>query len=380
MVAVQQRRSVLDPYLGLLNGPHTMGRGVVFWVGFVIVIGVMASFPEYMRRYDIINFSNFLISGFLALSLSLIWGYCGILSLGQAAFHGIGGYAFGIVALNLFNAHGNTDVAFIAGIAVPVIFAALIGAVMFYARLRGVYIAILMLVVSLLIGTFMRQTADPSYTVGAAYLGGMNGLRPASVDDPLLPNLIFGIGSAVIELDGRSREFYYFVLGLLVAVYLGLRCLVNSSYGYLLVGCREDPDRTETFGYDVRIIQLSVFCLAAAIAGLSGVLYTAWGTYIHPDGFGVAPNILVVIWVAVGGRKDLGAAIAGAIVLEWVSLRLAAQGEMSLLVLGAILVLVMLIAPNGLAISVGDRLRWLHDRLLRRERTPDRAANLPEER
>ena len=144
-----------------------MGRGVAFWVGFVIVVAVLASFPEYMRRYDIINLSNFLISGFLALSLSLIWGYCGVLSLGQAAFHGIGGYAYGIVALNLFNAHGNTDLAFFAGILVPVVFAAIIGGIMFFARLRGVYIAILMLVVSLLIGTFMRQTADPSYTIGA---------------------------------------------------------------------------------------------------------------------------------------------------------------------------------------------------------------------
>ena len=93
-------------------------------------------------------------------------------------------------------------------------------------------------------------------------------------------------------------------------------------------------------------------------------LYTAWGTYIHPDGFGVAPNILVVIWVAVGGRKDLGAAIAGAIVLEWVSLRLAAEGEIAFLVLGAILVGVMLIAPNGLGITIGDYIRRGHDRAI----------------
>jgi ABC-type branched-subunit amino acid transport system permease subunit len=331
-----------------------MGRRLPFWLGFIAVIVLLALAPEYLRRYDIINFSNFLISGFLALSLSLIWGYCGVLSLGQAAFFGIGGYAYGIVALNLLNQHGNTDVAFLAGIIVPMIFAGIIGGIMFYARLRGVYIAILMLVVSLLIGMFMRQTADPSYTLGEAYLGGMNGLRPASASAPLLPSLIFGIGDWVIELDGRSASFYYFVLGLLTITYLGLRCLVNSSYGYLLVGCRENPDRTETFGYDVRLIQLSVFCLAAGIAGLSGVLYTAWGTYIHPDGFGVGPNILVVIWVAVGGRKDLGCALLGALVLEWASLRLVSEGEIALLVLGAILVFAMLLAPRGLAITLGE--------------------------
>ena len=362
---MNNKGSVLDKYLWLLNGPQTMGRGVPFWVGFLAIVVVLALGPEFLSRYQIINFSNFLISGFMALSLCLIWGYCGVLSLGQAAFFGLGGYGYGVVAINFLNTHGNTNIAFVAGIVIPVVFAAIIGLVMFYARLRGVYIAILMLVISLVIGTFMRQTADPSYTIGAAYLGGMNGLRPASPDDPLLPSLIFGFYDSVQEFDGRSVSFYYLALGLLVAVYLGLRCLVNSSFGFLMVGCREDPDRTETFGYDVRLIQLSVFCLSAAIAGLAGTLYTAWGTFIHPDGFGVAQNILVVIWVAVGGRKDLGAALVGALVLEWISLKLASEGEYGLLVMGAILVTVMLLAPTGVVTTISDQIGRLTGRRAR---------------
>ena len=368
------RGSVLDRYLGRLNGPQTLGRGVPFWIGFVILIVALALSPEFLSRYQIINFSNFLISGLLALSLGLIWGYCGILSLGQAAFFGIGGYAYGIIALNLLNDHGNTNLAVLGGIVVPALFAAIVGAIMFFARLKGVYIAILMLVVSLLLGLFMRQTADPSYVIGAAYLGGMNGLRPASPDDPLLPSLILGFGESVLELDGRSIEFFYFMLGLVTVVYLGLRWLVNSSYGYLLIGCREDPDRTETFGYDVRLIQLGVFCISAALAGLSGTLYTAWGTYIHPDGFSVAPNILVVIWVAVGGRKDLGAALLGSVLLNWLSLRLASEGEYSLLILGAILVLVMLLAPEGIFVTLA---RWLTRGRRRREAAAASDAALP---
>lgn len=365
-----RRSTGLDRYLGRLNGPQTLGRGPLFWGGFVAVVVALLLSPEFLSRYDIINFSNFLISGLLALSLCLIWGYCGILSLGQAAFFGIGGYAYGIIALNLLNDHGNTDIALIGGIIVPMIFAALFGAIMFYARLKGVYIAILMLVVSLLLGLFMRQTADPSYVIGAAYLGGMNGLRPASPDDPLLPSLILGFGESVLELDGRSIAFFYFMVGIVAVVYLALRWLVNSSYGYLLIGCREDAHRTETFGYDVRLIQLGVFCISAAIAGLSGTLYTAWGTYIHPDGFNVAPNILVVIWVAVGGRKDLGAALLGSMVLNWISLRLASEGEYSLLILGAILVLVMLLAPEGIFVTIG---RWF-ERLTRRGPSAAQAA------
>ena len=125
----------LDRYLGLLNGPQTMGRGTVFWLGFVIVVGLVFFAPKYLSRYEIISFSNFMISGFLALSLSLLWGYCGILSLGQAAFYGIGGYTYGIVALNLLNTQGNTHIALIAGVVVPAAFAAVIGGVMFFARL-----------------------------------------------------------------------------------------------------------------------------------------------------------------------------------------------------------------------------------------------------
>ena len=102
-------------------------------------------------------------------------------------------------------------------------------------------------------------------------------MRPASPDDPLLPSLIFGFGSTQMEFDGRSVEFFYLILGLLVAVYLGLRWLVNSRFGYIIVAVREDSHRTETYGYDIRLIQLTVFCIAAALAGLAGVLYTSWG-------------------------------------------------------------------------------------------------------
>lgn len=318
-----------------------------------LALALLVALPFLVSRYQVITGSNFLISAILALSLCLIWGYCGILSLGQAAFYGIGGYAYGIVGLNLLEAHGNTQLAILAGILAPALFAALVGGLMFYSRLKGVYVAILMLVTSLLLGLFMRQTAGPSYAIGAANLGGMNGLGPARPSDPQIPSLIFGFGENVLEFDGRSRAFYWLALGVVVAIYLALRWLVNSSYGYVLVACREDADRTETFGYDVRLVQLSVFCLSAGLAGLAGTLYTAWGTYIHPDGFSVAPNILVVIWVAIGGRKDLTSVVVSTLALSWISLELAAWGEISLLVLGALLVVSMLVAPEGIVATLG---------------------------
>lgn len=338
------------------EGPQTLGRGAGFWTGFAVVVALLALSPLVVSRFQIINLSNFLIFGLLAMSLCLIWGYCGILSLGQALFLGLGGYAFGIAGINLIADHGNTMVAVLAGIAVPALFALVIGAIMFYAELKGVYVAILMMVVARLFEVFFLQTADPSYHIGGAALGGFNGLQPATAADPELPSLTLGLGSFTREFDGRSIEFFHLVLGIVVVVYLALRALVNSSFGYLLVGIREDAARTETFGYDVRLIQLAVFCLSAAIAGLSGVLYTAWGTYIHPNTFSIAANVLPVIWVGVAGRKDLTAALAGALVLQWISLQLAAQGEYALIVMGLILVVGMMVAPEGVVIEMVRRL------------------------
>jgi urea transport system permease protein len=338
------------------NGPQTLGNSRAFWLFWLIALLAFALLPCFASRYQVLTASNFFISAMLALSLCLIWGFAGILSLGQAAFFCVGGYAYGIVGINLVETSGESISAVLAAIAAPAALALVVGAMMFYSRLKGVYVAILTLVVSLLLGLFMRQTADPSYAIGGAYLGGMNGLGPATPNDPAIPNLTFGFGQYAFEVDGRSAGFYWVVLAALVIVYLGLRWLVNSSFGYLLVAVREDERRTETFGYDVRLIQLSVFTLSAALAGFAGALYTAWGTYIHPDGFSVGPNILVVIWVAVGGRKDLTSVVISALALSWISIELATWGEISLLVLGFILVGAMLVAPEGVIATVGSRL------------------------
>jgi ABC-type branched-subunit amino acid transport system permease subunit len=351
-MAVFRRSSLLSG----LNGPQTLGNSRTFWTVWLIGLVAFALLPCMASRYQVLTASDFMISAILALSLCLIWGFAGILSLGQAAFFCVGGYAYGIVGINLVETTGESVSALIAGVVAPALLAIAVGAMMFYGRLKGVYVAILMLVVSLLLGLFMRQTADPNYAIGGAYLGGMNGLGPATPNDPAIPSLTFGFGQHSVEIDGRSAGFYWVALSALVAVYLGLRWLVNSSFGYLLVAVREDERRTETFGYDVRLIQLAVFTLSAALAGFAGALYTAWGTYIHPDGFSVGPNILVVIWVAVGGRKDLTSVVLSTLALSWISIELATWGEISLFVLGFILVAAMLAAPEGVFATIGARL------------------------
>lgn len=338
-----------------MRDSQEMGRTPLFWVVFVLVVAAAAALPNWLSRYDLLNLSYIMTTVFVALGLCLIWGYCGILSLGQGVFLGVGGYAYGIVGINLIEEHGNTNLALLAGLIAPVLVAALIGWIMFYARLKGVYVAILMLVTTLVVETFLNQTAGPQWYVGKAHLGGNNGLGRFSADIHEPPSLLLGFGEQVIEFTGKSRAFYYLTLALIVVAYLALRRLVNSRFGRIIVAIREDPDRTESLGYDVRLIQLVVFCIGALLAGLSGILYVSWGNFITPAVFGVTNNILPVIWVAVGGRRSLTATILSTLLLVWGSQKLAAQGEYAFVILGSLLVLVMMFLPEGMISSLVER-------------------------
>jgi urea transport system permease protein len=352
----------------LINGRIEPGRSPLFWVGFAILLGVAIAMPFMIGRYALLNLNSFMLMTFLAMGLALLWGFGGILSLGQSAFLGLGGYAYGIIAINLAGTAGQTGFALVGALVCVVLFSFVLSWIIFYGRVRGVYVAIIMLVVTLLIETFLNQTAGPQWTVGAASLGGNNGLGRFSGAIQELPSLSIGFGDASLVLAGPSRAFYYITLALIVIVYLALRMLVNSRFGVALTAVREDPDRAETLGYDVRLLQAVAFAIGAALAGLSGVLYVSWGNFITPSVFGVASNILPVIWVAVAGRRSLAAALLGAIALQWGSQTLALQGEYALVIQGALLVVAVLLLPEGL-ISTGQVLGRLRGRLATGPRT-----------
>ena len=124
---------------------------------------------------------------FVAMGLSLIWGCGNILSFGQMAFVGIGGYVYGIIAINTLDAVGNTIPALLGGIIIPFLVAALLGYFVFYGRVSGVYVSIMTLVFTLVLETFMGQTAGDKWRVGKALLGGYNGMTN-------IPSINFGSG------------------------------------------------------------------------------------------------------------------------------------------------------------------------------------------
>jgi branched-chain amino acid transport system permease protein len=330
-------------WLSGFNGPQTLGRGRGFWGAFVATVLLLAAAPFLVESFVVNNLAYFLLWTFMALGLSVIWGYAGILSFGQTAFFGLAGYGYGVISINLGDAHGLTWVAFAGALLLPTVFAAVVGYFMFYGGVRDVFVGIVTLSITLVMETFMAQTAGPEWAIGSARLNGFNGMSN------MPPLTVPGVGENGLVLEGNA--LYWFVLGLAVLVYLGLRRLLNSRFGNVLVAIRENPDRAEMLGYDVRLYQLAAFTVGGTLAGISGVLYTTWGSYITPSAMGLTAAALPIVWTAAGGRKDITTTLVATVFLLWMSQTLAVQGaQYALVLMGAILLLVVLLAPDGLVL------------------------------
>ncbi|MFC7249275.1 urea ABC transporter permease [Halomicroarcula sp. GCM10025324] len=325
--------------LSRFEGPNTIGNSRGFWIGFAVALAGALVYPLLVGGYQAGNTALFLLYGILALSLSVVWGYTGVLSFGQVVFFGFAGYTFGIVSLNLGSTLGIT-VAIPVAIAVATVVAFVLGYFMFYGRVTGVFVAIITLVTTVVMQTFMAQTAGAEWAIGAVKLGGFNGM-------PGIPNIALGVEGASVSFSGVL--FYWLVLALLVLTYLGSRALVNGRFGYAMVGVREDEDRIEMLGYDVRRVKLTVFTLGGAMSGLSGVLYASWGNYIDPSVFTLTFATLPVIWVTVGGRESLLGAVIATVSLEWFRQQLSITGsEFALVVVGLLLLFIVLVLPDGI--------------------------------
>lgn len=325
----------------ILNGPMELGHGLIFWTVFSVFSLLLFSYAFVGSVFSLSNLSIFFAYVPMGLGLGLLWGYGGVLSFGQAAFFGLAGYGYGIVAGNLIGTPGGTVLAAVFGVVATMVVAAAFAYFVFYGQVSGWIIPLLTLVLSLILETFMGQTAGYQWRVGRVLLGGYNGMTG-------IPSLKLGL-----EFTGATMAYYLLVIGIMFFVYLALRILVNSRYGYAIAGVREDPERTRMLGYNVNFIQVQVFTLAAGLAGLSGVLYVSWGNYMNPSSMGLLGATLPVIWTAVGGRNSLLAVLLSTVTLRWLADALAVRGgEYAFLILGALLLATMLFFPNGIVVSV----------------------------
>jgi ABC-type branched-subunit amino acid transport system permease subunit len=313
-----------------------VARGEI--AAFALAALLIALLPLVVGPFRVVQLTVFLIYGMLALSLDLIWGVAGILSFGQAALFGIGGYSYGIVAINT----GLPLLGLVASIAVPAAVAAVLGYASFYGRVAPMFFAIITLIVTLILYQVMGSTADPRYAIGAARLGGYNGMTMIPTPGSELPYL----AGPPLSPGG----LFYLAGGLLLATLVSCVALTRSSFGRILQGIRENEQRAELLGFDIRWRKTAVFISAGAIAGLAGGLFAAWGNFINPEVFSLPQAALVVVWVLVGGRGTLYGAVLGAAAVQFLSSYLGAAGSSyTPLMLGTALLVIVLFFRGGLA-------------------------------
>jgi len=351
--------SALSRLAAPFEGPQTLGRGPVFWCVVLAVVLLAAAYPLTTDGYTVGNIAYFFTWCFMALGLCLIWGYGGALSFGQTAFFGLAGYAYGVLTINFGAGSGKGLAAVLLAVLASAALAAGVGYFLFFGRIAGVFLGIVTLSLTLVFERFMAQTAGPEWRIGAARLNGFNGMGGMPALTLPAPG-----GDLVLIPD---TGLYYALLVLLVVVYLGLRALVNSRFGNVLVAIRENPERAAMLGYDVRRYQLAAFVVGSALAGLSGVLYTAWGQYITPSSMGITTAALPIVWVAVGGRSDLTAALAGTLAVLAGFQALTIYGsQYALVAMGALLLMTVLLAPEGIFVTIAR----LAQRSVARRRAP----------
>ena len=344
----ERRRS---PLAQVLRVPREIPLGVV-----LLLVGALVAFsvPDFRAQ----EWSLWVIYGLLALSFTFVWGHGGIFSFGQAAFFGIGGYAYSVAGINFSTLTGETISALVIAAVVAAMVAALLGYFIFYGNVGDVYVAIITLAVTLVLLTFMSSTASPTYAIGSALLGGYNGMIGVP---PVLVGQVF--------LD--SHALFMLCIALAVVIALGLRVLLRRPFGRVLAGVRENELRTQLLGYDVRRYKLVAFALGGAVAGLAGGLYAAWGMFINPVVFGLQQAALVAIWVLVGGRDSLIGAFVGVAIVQGLSSSLGGSGgEWTPIVLGLVLIVVVLVLPAGVVPSATRLAQRAFPRLRRTAAAP----------
>jgi urea transport system permease protein len=340
---------------------------MILVAAFAVVIPTLnllmpASSGLHVSTYLVALFGKYICYAMLALSIDLIWGYAGILSLGHGAFFALGGYAMGMYLMRQIGTRGvyadpirpdfmvflnwpelpvywygfqSFPYAALMVLLVPGALAFVFGWFAFRSRVTGVYLSIITqaLTYALMLGFFRNNFG----------FGGNNGLT--DFKDIL--------GFNVQAQPTRAALFAASVLALILG-FIICRTVVSSKLGMVLVSIRDAEARTRFLGYRVENYKLFVFVLSACMAGVAGALYVPQVGIINPSEFAPGNSIEAVIWVAVGGRGTLIGAIIGAIVVNYGKSTFT-SGVLApywLFVLGSLFVLVTLLLPRGIVGTV----------------------------
>jgi urea transport system permease protein len=315
----------------------------------------------HVSNFTVNLFGKYLTFALLALSVDLIWGYAGILSLGHGAFFALGGYAMGMHLMREIGDRGvyqnallpdfmvfldwqdlpwfwhgfdNFLFALVMVMLVPGILAFVFGWLAFRSRVTGVYFSIITQAMTLaLMLAFFRNDMG---------FGGNNGLTDFKD--------VLGFD---LQADTTRAALFFLSAVVLGASYIVCRAIVTSRVGQVLAAIRDAESRTRFLGYQVDTYKLFVFVVSCVLAGLAGALYVPQVGIINPSEFTPAKSIEIIIWVAVGGRGRLYGAVLGAILINYgKSYFTGALPDLWLFVLGGLFIAVTLFLPKGLVGSV----------------------------
>jgi len=313
-----------------------------FFITFTFI--ALLIIPLFFDIYYLNNISYFMLWTFISLGLALIWGMGGILSFGQTAFFGLAGYSFAIISINFADTFAVGIWSPLLALAITAIFGAIVGYFLFYGGIYDVFIGIVTLAITLVLETFMAQTAGPEWSIGNARLNGFNGMQG-------MPPIGIKFGEHNFYLQGMGQ--YYFIILLAILSLWSLYKIKKSNFGLILLASKEDRIRAESLGHNVKKIQMIAFSLSSLFAGISGILYTNWGGYITPSSMGLIAAAMPVIWVAASGKNDFFSVFLGCILLVYISQTLAINGaQYAIIVMGLILVIVTRYFPDGIILML----------------------------
>ncbi|MHB8628359.1 MAG: urea ABC transporter permease subunit UrtC [Aggregatilineales bacterium] len=324
------------------------------WTAFAIwAIALLIVAPHFLSDFNLNLLGRFLAYAIVALGLDLIWGYAGMLSLGQGLFFGLGAYCcamyvtleqagnklpefmglYGVTELPGFWQPFHSPIFALAlAVVLPMGIAAVLGFMVFRSRVRGVYFSIITQALTAIVSLLL---------IGQQQL--INGTNGLTISDS---GTLFGFP---LENSSTKQGIYLVTVICLGAAYLLCRRICDSRFGRLLVAIRDDENRVRFAGYNPVTIKVIVFALSAGLAGLGGALFFPQGGIISPAALGIVPSIEMVIWVAVGGRGTLVGAVIGAIVVNagksWISTQ---SPDAWQLIVGALFVGIVLFFPDGI--------------------------------
>ena len=352
---------------GVLTRLEIVTFALAAFVGLVVLPGLNAWAPPgsffHVTNFAINLYGKYLCYAVLALGVNLLWGYTGLLSLGQCLFFSLGGYALGMHLLLLIGKLGQykSDLPdfmvfleydkrfpesgglpphwipfrhfwFAAGavVVVPALVALTFGFLAFRSRIKGVYFSIL--------SQALTYAATLMFFRNDFTFGGNNGLT----------DFKFILG-ADINAAATRRTLYMTTVVLLLSVYLFCRWLTSTKFGLIQRAIRDSENRVLFSGYATANFKLFVFVISAVICGLGGALYVPQVGIINPSEMATDRSLEAVVWVAVGGRANLLGPILGAISVNALkSYATRSFAEHWLYFLGGLFIFVTLLMPNGI--------------------------------